>query len=144
MDPSLTAGACFDLIEHGLRRARDIELARQMVNLTFLDDWLRRRCQLCAKQYTAEPLPPRQVIDRRPRLCPDCTIGLERAAASVSEQLEPQRLHQPIKAKSSAAVAMQRIIFGSLYPRGLNGFTYGRPWQDHVPTRNRHLIGEKP
>lgn len=23
-------------------------------------------------------------------------------------------------------------------------FRYGRPWQDHVPTHNRHLIGETP
>lgn len=55
-----------------------------------------------------------------------------------------QGLHQPIKSKSSATVALQRIVFRALYPRGINGFTYGRPWQDHVPTQNRHLIGEKP
>lgn len=131
MEPSLTARAYFDLIEHGLRRARDIELARKMVNHTFLDIWLQRRCQLCAKQYTAEPLPPGQLNDRRPRLCPDCTIGLERAAAVASE-----RVGSPATRGLAALLARRFTAHQPLQ--------YGRPWQDLVPARNRHLIGETP
>lgn len=119
------------LLAHGLRRARDVELARQMVNHTFLDVWRQRRCQLCAKQYTAEPLPPGQLIDSRPRLCPNCTIGLERAAAVASEQMG-----SPVTRGLATLLARRFTAHKPLQ--------YGRPWQDLVPTRNRHLIGEKP
>ena len=131
MEPSLTAGACFDLIEHGLRRARDVELARQMVNHTFLDIWLQRRCQLCAKQYTPDPLPAGELFDDRPPRCPDCMTVIDRVAveakAVFGDWVDPNMI---------AAFAARYITH--------QPFQYGRPWQDHVPTHNRHLIEDTP
>lgn len=131
MEPSLTSGACFDLVEHGLRRARELELAGHMFSFELIEVSWPRRCQLCAKTYVPAPTAQGKLFGDRPPRCPDCMTVIDRVAveakAIFGRWADPNMV---------AGFAARYITY--------QPFQYGRPWQDHVPTSSRHLIKDTP
>ena len=79
---------------------------------------LRATCKLCGERYEASML-----IDVD-RICPDCNVALERIAEKFG----------PVTTVTELAELIERV---SPHPHGIR---YGRPWQEHVPEKSRHLI----
>lgn len=80
-------------------------------------------CRFCGEVYRSVKLFD---LDR---LCPDCTIALERIAEKIG--------------RTMSATDLARLADRSSRWTG-QAIRYGRPWQDHVPAHNRHLLNEQP
>ena len=111
--------------EQGLRRAHEVQLAQQMVQLLPRT----RLCQLCSKTFTESPA--RDLFGNRPPRCPDCMTILDRIAEEMSTQM--------------GLPVTQEMVAGLMGLRSpYRPFQYGRPWQDHVPNHSKHLIKDTP
>lgn len=78
-------------------------------------------CKLCGARYEGSVLVD---VDR---LCPDCTVALERIAETIGH---------PMSATDLARLADRSSRWTD------QAIRYGRPWQEHVPAHSRHLIKE--
>ncbi|MCT2182858.1 hypothetical protein M3G00_07900 [Brevibacterium casei] len=84
---------------------------------------LRATCKLCGERYEASML-----IDVD-RICPDCNVAL----VSIAEKI----------GRTMSVTDLARLADRSSRWTG-QAIRYGRPWQDHVPAHNRHLLNEQP